>query len=164
MPKFIESRVYLKPLFQGKKFKGDVKQTLNLAKKDLLRRIKRELTQTAFSDRAKRALSKAIKIEVKPSSLRIVTNHPAFRPLTEGQKKAQMKWLTKATRPIPIVTEDGKVIFRWATARSMRDGRWIHPGRDPSSFIDRAKKVSREVLKKKISEEINAQVRSAWRK
>jgi len=160
---FIASRVYLKPLLPGE-LPGDrdVSVFLKHSKRDLLRRVRSKLKQTTFSDRAKRALSKALKIEVKPSSLRIVALHPAFAPLVKGQKAEQMTWLTKARRPIPIVTERGEIIFRSATAKSMQDGRWIHPGRRPSDFIEKAKKESRAFLKTKFEKEVRKQVRAAF--
>lgn len=162
MAKFIASRVYLKPLLPKRKFKGDTEIILKKAKKDLLRRLRSQLTQTTFSPRAKKALSKALKIEIKPSSLIVTANHPAFRPLVEGQRSGQMKWLKKARRPIPIITDEGKLIFRNATAKSMRNGRWIHPGRPSSNFVERAKEMSRSFLKEKFGKELRRQVRSGW--
>jgi hypothetical protein len=156
------SRVYLKPLLPSEGFQGDTETILKHAKKDLLKRIRAKLTQTTFSKRAKLALSKALKIEIKPSSLIVTAKHPAFAPLVMGQRKQQMKWLTKATRPIPIITEEGKLIFRNATAKSMKNGSWHHPGRAPSDFVERAKKESRTFLKAKLDKELKKQIRAAW--
>jgi hypothetical protein len=163
MPKpFIASRVYMKPLLPGElPDEGDITNVLRRSKTDLLRRVKRELMQETFSDRAKRALAKSIKIVVKPSSLQITASHPAFGPLVRGQKSEQMRWLTKARKPIPIVTETGEVIFRSATAKSMADGKWIHPGRRPSDFVDKAKQESRAFLKDKFRKELRRRVRAA---
>lgn len=163
--KFIASRVYMKPLLPGKLVKpGDIDAILKRAKTDLIRRIRGKLMQTTFSDRAKRALSKALKIEIKPSSLLITALHPAFGPMVRGQRSEQMKWLTKARRPIPIVTETGKLIFRTATAKSMKNGKWIHPGRPPSNFVEKAKEESRSFLKAKLDKELRKQIRAAWAK
>lgn len=163
--KFIASRVYLKPLMPDKMaLRADPEVILKRARRDMMRRIRRELTQTAFSDRAKRSLSKSLSIEIKPSSLRIVSKHPAFGPLVKGQKSEQMRWLTKARRPIPIINEKGELIFRSATAKSMNDGRWVHPGRRPSTFVERAKQSSRAFLKDKFKKELQKQMRSAWTK
>lgn len=170
---FIASRVYLKPLLPEQRFKGNIDVILRKVKRDLLRRIRSKLTQTTFSKRAKVALSKALSIELKPSSLVITAKHPAFAPLVLGQRKGQMKWLMKARKPIPIITEEGKLIFRNATARSMKNGPmtgpnvgrkkgWVHPGRPPSDFLDQAKSESRTFLKKKFQKELRAQIRSAW--
>lgn len=163
MPKpFIATRVYLKPLAPEEFFEvGDVQAVLRRAKREILKQVKAELTQSAFSPRAKRALAKAIQIKIKPSSLQVTTSHPAFKYLVQGQRKSQMTWLTKAERPIPIITEQGELIFRWATAKSMQRGSWVHPGRKPEKFVDRAKKRAREVLKERFKKELKRQIRSA---
>jgi hypothetical protein len=161
MTPFIASRVYLKPLLPSM-FSGDLETIAKKAKSDLLRRVKKRLTQTTFSDRAKRAFAQALRIEIKPSSLRVTATHPGFGPMVKGQRKGQMKWLKKARRPIPIITEGGKLIFRTASARSMKDGRWIHPGRPPSDFIEKAKAESKLFLKDKFKKELNQQMRKAW--
>lgn len=158
--KFIYTRVNLKPLLPVD-FDIDAKKVLESTRRDLHRRIKRELEQEAFSPRAKRALARAITIKIKPKSLQIIANHPAFAPLVKGQTTEQMTWLTKATRPIPIITESGKMIFRNATAKSMADGKWQHPGRKPSTFVERAKKVSREHIKERLRKEAVKSVRQA---
>lgn len=160
---FIAARVYAKPLLPTKPLRGlDIDTVLKRMRRDLLRRLKAQLTQTTFSDAAKKALARAIKIEVKTSSLRVTSNHPAFGPLVRGQRHQQMAWLTKAKRPIPIVTDSGKLIFRTATAKSMQDGKWVHPGRKPSDFVDKAKDASRTYVKTKLREEIRKRFKSAW--
>lgn len=159
---FIATRVYLKPLLPGKFVPVDTEDTLKRAKKDLLRRIKRRLTQTTFSDRAKKAFAKAIKIHVKESSLVVVGKHPGFGPMLRGQKYEQMTWLVKARRPIPIITDDGKLIFRSATSKSMANGKWIHPGRPAQDFVEKAKAESREFLKEKFAKEVKSRIREAW--
>lgn len=165
MGKFVATRVYLKPLVPERMFQtGDPEAILKRARRDLMRRLKQELMQTAFSDRAKRSLARSLAIEIKPSSLRVISKHPAFGPLVRGRKQRQMTWLTKARVPIPIIKEDGELIFRWASARSMRDGRWVHPGRDPSTFVDRAKKTSRAFMKDKFEKELRKQGRAAWKR
>ena len=162
--KFIATRMYLKPLVPENYVPVDTEATLKRSKQDLLRRIKRKLTQTTFSDRAKKAFSKAIKIEVKESSLVIIGKHPGFGPLLRGQQYGQMKWLVKARRPIPIVKDDGELIFRNATSRSMANGHWIHPGRRAQDFVEQAKTESREFLKQKFTKEIKRRMRSAWKR
>lgn len=159
---FIATRVYLKPLLPRNYEPVDTEATLKRSKQDLLRRIKRKLMATTFSDRAKKSFAKALKIEVKESSLVIIGRHPGFGPLLRGQKYGQMKWLVKAKRPIPIVKDDGELIFRNATSRSMANGHWIHPGRQPQDFVERAKAESREFLKTKFKKEVKQRLRSAW--
>jgi hypothetical protein len=131
-------------------------------KRDLLRRVRSQLLQTTFSDRAKKALARAIQVQLKPSSIQVISKHPAFGPLVRGQEKMQMKWLTKARAPIPIITETGELIFRSATAKSMANGKWVHPGRKPSDFIEKAKKASREFMRERLASDLKKQFRSAW--
>lgn len=154
---------YLRPLTPprfGDLSAGTVLRTL---RSEMLRRLKKRLTQTTFSDRAKKALAKAITIEVKASSLLITARHPAWKPLVEGQRPGQMRWLTKARRPIPIVTETGRIIFRSATPKSMTDGKWMHPGRAPSNFVELARQEAREFIRDKLHREFLNQARKAMR-
>ena len=151
MPKkVIATRVYLKPLLPAS-FEGDVELVLKQSKNELVKRMRARLMGSAFSKRAKKALSKAIKVEIKPSSLVMTVDHPAFEPLIYGQRKQKMRWLLKAKRPIPIITDDGKLIFRTASAKSMGTRRrWVHPGRPPSDLVETAKQDAREAIKAKL--------------
>jgi hypothetical protein len=149
--KYKVTSVYKKPLEVAELQDRD---PLDRFKRELSKRLKSELQQEAFSSEAKRALGKAIRIETKPHSLQVVARHPAWRPLVEGQKKEQMTWLVKSKAPIPIITEKGELIFRSATPRSMKNGSWVHPGREPSHFVDRAKKQARKYVKDKMAKEL----------
>ncbi len=68
-----------------------------------------------------------------------------------------MRWLRRSPTPIPIVLDSGKVIFRTASAKSMNDGRWVHPGRQPSRVVDLARKDARKIVLKKIKKELKKQ-------
>lgn len=163
MPEQLKYRVkttYLKPLTPGG-LDLNITTILRSLKRDMLRRIKAQLTQTTFSERAKVALAKALTIDVQESSVVITANHPAYRPLVEGQRAGQMTWLTKARRPIPIITEAGELIFRSATPKSMADGKWMHPGRAPSNFVEKARQEAREFMRTKLYQQMAAQVRKA---
>src|SRR5574338_223956 len=160
MDDVVATRIYLRPLLPPNPIKGmSIDKVLRQTQRDVLRRVKRKLLQTTFSERAKKALAKSIHVVLKPSSLQIVSNHPAFIPLLKGQRQSQMTWLTKAKRPIPIITESGELIFRTATAKSMADGKWVHPGRPPSDFLDKAKEETRNFVKAKLMEEVRKQLR-----
>jgi len=160
MPAMIATSIYLKPLIPTALAGMSFDRVLRRLQRDLLKRLKAKLQQTVFSDRAKKALARSMRIEVHPSSLRVTTNHPAFFPLVDGQAKGQMTWLTKAKRPIPIITDTGKLIFRNATAKSMANGSWIHPGRKPSDFVSKAKSEARKFLKGKLVAEVRKQIRA----
>lgn len=144
--------VYGKPLMRG--LGGTLEKALQRVKASLLRRLRDKLTQSPLSDRAKKALNKSLTVVVHESSLVVYTNHPAFNFLMKGQEKGQMTWLVKARAPIPIITETGELIFRTATVKSMRDGRWIHPGRPSYDFVKKAKDEARAQIRKAIADEM----------
>ena len=178
MARFVATSVRMRPLLpDGVPVDASLEAVLRVARRDLMRRLKRKLTQTTFSAKAKAALSKALKIETKPASLVVTVNHPAFGPLVRGQRKRQMTWLKRSRRPIPIITETGKLIFRSAHARSLtwRNGPmtgpnvgkkkgWMHPGREQSDFVERAKTEAREFLKEKFKKELLKQVQRSLQK
>lgn len=153
-------RMNLKPVV-GENLRLEPDKVLRQLKRELHNRIKLKIQEANFSQRAKRAFSKAVTIRVMPRSLMIMTNHPGFVPMLRGRESRQMRWLTKAKHPIPIFTDTGELIFRWATPRSMANGKWVHPGRKPSNFIEAAKKEAREFVKEKISKEVLRHIRAA---
>ena len=138
-------RIYGKPFVRGLGIAPE--RALRRIKQSVLYRVRQRLFQSNFSDRAKKAFAKAIKIEQGPSSLTIYSSHPGLTNMMRGRNKQQMTWLTKARSPIPIITEDGELIFRSATVKSMRDGKWVHPGKPPYDFIDKAKKEAKEAIR-----------------
>ncbi len=165
-PEISVQQVYLKPLIpKGFDRLVDPEHALRILQRDLLKRMRTAFKlQDAFSQRARAALAKSLKVRVMKSSIRVSTRHPAFRPLVLGMTSRQMTWLTKAKKPIPIITETGELIFRRATAKSMADGRWIHPGHPPTDLLDKARRESREYVKQRVTEEVQRQLRQALKK
>lgn len=131
---------------------------LERLRRELYKQLKQELLGSSLSPRAKVAFARAIRIEIKPKTLVVTVRHPGFKPLVYGQKRQQMRWLTKARVPIPIVTDDGRLIFRSATPRSMDDGRWVHPGRPKLAFVEKAKKEARKRVREQVRKEIRKQI------
>jgi hypothetical protein len=155
MKKTIRLRIYAKPLVPGDMAGIDIKKILESGKRSLLARLRGKLLQqTAFSPAAKKTLARAVQVKVMPSSLRVTASHPAFLPLIKGQKREQMTWLTKARAPIPIVLDDGTLIFRNATPASMQRGAWWHPGRNPATYVDKARELTKKFLRTKVLKEI----------
>jgi hypothetical protein len=154
--------LYGKPLLKGLGASPD--NALQRVKFSVLRRLRDKLVQSTFSERAKKALAKALVVEVGPSSLTLYSKHPAFTYLMRGQRKGQMTWLTRSRAPIPIITEEGKLIFRTATIKSMRDGKWVHPGRPPYDFIEAAKKEAKTQIRKAIISEVVMAAKNAAKK
>lgn len=156
----IGARIYMKPLVPGEGLQLDLDKVMRSGKRALLRRLRGKiLQQTAFTPRAKAALAAHVKVKIKASSLQVVSDHPAFLPLLKGQRSQQMRWLTKARAPIPIVTDTGRLIFRSATPRSMDRGRWWHPGRAPTNYVDKAKELTRDFMRQRIMKDLERNVR-----
>lgn len=153
--------IYGKPLVKG--LDQAPARALQLLKTDVLRRIRQKLIQSTFSDRAKKSLARALSVKIGPSSLTIEAKHPAFALMLKGQHKGQMKWLRRARVPIPIITETGELIFRSATARSMRNKKWMHPGRPPYDFVEKAKVEAKAQIRKRILKELQTVAAKAAR-
>lgn len=137
----------------------DLQRALDHYGKTLLRKVRDQIKQQVFSDAAKKRLSKALQIKLYPKSLRLTSKDPLWGYLVNGRRQQQMTWLQKSPVPIPIVTESGKVIFRSATARSMRDGKWVHPGRPALNIVEQAKKEARKLAQTRLKKEIVTQLR-----
>jgi hypothetical protein len=154
--------LYGKPLLRG--IGASPENALNRVKFSVLKRLRDKLVQSTFSERAKKALAKALVVEVGPSSITLYSKHPAFTYLMKGQRKGQMRWLTKARAPIPIITEDGRLIFRSATIKSMKNGKWVHPGRASHDFVETAKREAKTQIRKAIVSEIVMVAKNAAKK
>ena len=149
----------LKPLLPADSLNVNSEKVLRSLQREVLKRLRGKILQEAFSVRAKRALSQGVKVKIGKKSITIQAIHPAFIPLLQGQRQGQMTWLTKARAPIPIVLDDGTLIFRSATAKSMKNGSWLHPGRNPTTVIEKATKEAREVVKARMVDELRKQLR-----
>ncbi len=160
-PKFV-ARINFKPLVPLDELERvKPKQVLRSLRKEILKAIRDKLLDEAFSPAAKKALAKGLKTKMGPKSLTVIATHPAFIPLIKGREGGQMTWLRKAKSPIPIVLDSGEVIFRSASARSMADGRWIHPGHKPTTLIERARRQARSIIKKRMKKMLQRQLRAA---
>lgn len=151
--------VYGKPFMKDLAVSPD--RALTRLKNEILYRIKKKLQASQLSERAKKAFAKNISVRLSKSSIVIEAKHPALLKLIKGQKAGQMRWLMKAQAPIPIITDAGELIFRNATPRSMANGKWVHPGRDPQTFIDLAKQEAKAVVKERLLEELRRTVSNA---
>lgn len=163
-PKFT-ARVNLKPMMPVEEVaRLDPKRILRSIRREIMKNLRARLMQAPFSAKARKALATGLKSKIGPRSVTIYATHPAFFPLLKGQEAGQMRWLLGAKAPIPIVLDSGKVIFRSATAKSMRDGRWVHPGRKATTIVEQARREARSVVKKRIQKEIKRQLRAALRR
>ena len=160
---FPRFRINLKPLIPEGMGDVDAKKVLKAVQKEILKSLQDEIQDQAFSHRAKAALAKGMTTKMGPNSLTVIATHPAFLPLIDGQKRQQMTWLTKAKTPIPIILDNGELIFRNATPHSMNRGRWYHPGRQSTTVIEKARDHTREVIKKRLAKELQRRLGKAMR-
>lgn len=164
-PPNVVTHVKFKPLLPlqelGAKFRAE--KILKSLRRQIGKEIRQRIMQEPMSQDAKAALLKGFRVTVGARSITLEATHPAFRPLLQGQKRQQMTWLTKARVPIPIVLDTGEVIFRSATPRSMQNGSWYHPGRQPTRVIDQAREAARDVIKKRLRKEFKKQLQQMMR-
>jgi Bacteriophage HK97-gp10, putative tail-component len=74
--------------------------------------------------------------------------------LNEGIKPHKMKYL-KNKGPIPIITKSGTKIFRVATTKTEKNGKWKHPGfKRGKGFFDAATVKIQDSCEKIIASEI----------
>jgi hypothetical protein len=162
LPRF---RFNFKPLVPaGALDKVDPRKVMQMTQREVLKQIRERIQEGAFSQRAKIALSRGLRTKIGKSSITVIATHPAFFPLLQGRKREQMSWLTKATRPIPIILDNGEMIFRNASPRSMAEGRWYHPGRANSLIIDKAREATREVVKRRVGKALLRQLQYSMHK
>lgn len=155
--------VYGKPLTRAQEpltDKPDNRDVLRATGKLAVAQIRAEIGRLTFKRPATQlAKSFSYRIEGK-STLVIESSHPAAQYLNKGVRKHQMTYLTKALRPIPILRDDGTLIFRNATPKSMREGKWIHPGFKGKHFLDRGVARAREMVKNMVASDIKKRVRA----
>lgn len=163
LPQFV-ARINVKPLALADELaRLDTGRLLKGLRKEIMKNLKAKIMAASFSQQARNALARGLKMVIGPNSLTVYAMHPAFMPLVKGQKSGTMTWLLGARAPIPIVLDSGEVIFRTATARSMRHGGWRHPGHKATTIVEQARREAREVVKKRIRREIQRQLRAGLR-
>lgn len=158
--------VYGKPIVRDTPLEDQEDRTemLEALGEDAIDKIKKEIRRTSFKGQPTDLLN-SFDYEVKgKSTLVIKSDHPAAKYLNKGVRRYQMTHLTKADTAIPIVTDSGEVKFRNATPKSMRDGKWYHPGIKGKHFLDRGVEKAREEMKERVAsksiEEVKKRVRS----
>ena len=151
-------KIYGKPLL-SERIQRD-KENLEYMKQKALKKlgpiaieeIKNELDRHSF-DRPPTNLKESFSYEIKGSQLVIKSDHPAATFLEEGVEEHQMDYLTKSPKPIPIMKDNGEVIFRKATPQTMADGKWFHPGINGMNFIEKAIQDARQRVKSEMNDE-----------
>lgn len=158
--KFRVRGVYGGPLVRGTPLEDEYDRTevLEKAGAQAVKEIQREIRRLTFKGSAKNLLdSFSYRVEGR-STLVIESTHPAARFLDKGVRRHQMRHLLKAARPIPIVKDNGEVIFRSATPKSMTEGKWVHPGIRGKNFVEKGVERAREAIKRHVAEDIRKRV------
>jgi hypothetical protein len=115
----------------------------------MIEEIKLELERHSFKSPPTR-LKNSFSYEIIRDQIVILSDHPAAKYLNRGVDPYQMDHLTQSAQPIPIMTDEGDVIYREATPETMADGKWHHPGLDSTHFLDKAIDRARDKLKEKM--------------
>jgi len=137
-------------------------QVLEKAGEEAIKAIQKEIMRFTFKSKPDDLL-KSFSYKVGSSSVSIESTHPAAKYLDKGVRPYQMKHLVKATRPIPIIKDNGELIFRNATQSGMNRGKWKHPGIKARNFMDRGVEAAKKTIKEQIQEDIKNKVKSRFR-
>ena len=135
---------------------------LEEAGKLAVQEIQAEIRRASFK-RLPLDLLRSFDYTVQGDQLVIRSDHPAAGYLNRGVRAYQMTHLTKARRPIPIVKDNGEVVFRSATKASMRDGKWRHPGFRGLNFIERGAKRALDTIRQQALEQTKREVAARFR-
>jgi hypothetical protein len=112
--------------------------------------VKKDLKAGPFSSRARESLANSISVKFENDGFVIQSSHPGFRPLVYGRKKGPMDWLGKSSKPVPVLTKDGRLVFRFPSAKSLKSGAWVHPGSQKTTLPDVVKRNAREIVVKEL--------------
>lgn len=151
----------MKPLKLAKGLGVSPSAILRVGQREVLQKVRQSLTDPHLSSEARRSFARAMTIKIQGNRMRILVKHPGWIPVVEGQPKTIMRWLTHAKAPIPIVTDTGRVIFRWASPRAMANGQWMFPGRKPTDVPNKLQEAATKVLRERVEQAIRQQLRQA---
>lgn len=157
--------VYGKPLVRDLPDEAQVerikREALERAGKYAVEEVKKEIRRSSWNSPPKDLLD-SFSYEVKGSTMVIRSDHPATEYVNRGVHPHQMIYLEKAKRPIPIIKDNGEVIFRTASSKSMKDGSWQHPGFKGKHFLDRGVERARERAKQEMVDTYMDIIRNAF--
>lgn len=156
--------IYVKPILNGVVRKNDLAKVLLGRLKYSLARLGekqiRKATKDAFKGGGKR-IRKSVSYTIGKSS---VTFHISQIGIYHnyGVRRHKMEYLKKAKRPIPITLENGEVIFRWASKKSMSTrGSWYHPGIKAKAFLEKGTAKTKQEFRKRLIEATSRYLRGA---
>lgn len=154
----IERSFYFKPFAKQGRAKVTLMrrrvQVLDFAGREAIKEIQKEIRRSSWLHPPSRLLN-SWSYKVGANTVKITSSHPAAKFLDEGVRRHQM---SPPRRRVPIITDGGQLIFRDMTAKSLADGKWIHPGYHGKHFLRRGAKKARERIKQILADHVIAQV------
>jgi len=145
-----KGKVFLKDLPDEKEIDAQVKRMMDRLGKVAVKAFQQEVRRSSWNNTPDNLLN-SFSYEVKPDgTLKVSSDHPAALYLNKGVQGGQMKYLQNASRPIPIITESGEVVFRTPSFQTMRDGKWRHPGISGKHFMDRGQERAEKAVKEEV--------------
>lgn len=145
--KIKSKRKRLPPARLQKSIKKEVQNTLRKIGMKGVNNIKSEIKKRDLVDTG--TMINSVKYNMTPQGVRFNVGADYAKYINKGVRKHQMVYLTKSHKPIPI--DIANQVFRWATPKAMRDGKFWHPGtRRGKHFLETAIKRTRKDLEKDI--------------
>ena len=145
--KIKSKRKRLPPQRLQKQIKKEVQNTLRKIGMKGVNNIKSEIKKRDLVDTG--TMLNSVRYKMTPRGVRYEVGADYAKYINKGVRKHQMVYLTKSASPIPI--DVANKIFRWASPKAMRDGKFIHPGfRRGKFFMQTAMKKTRKDLSKEI--------------
>lgn len=127
---------------------------LKYAGQQAVQEIEKEIMRSSWK-KAPTNLIKSFSYKVRGSRVTVVSTHPGAEFLNRGVKRHQMRTLRQK---VPIITSDGKLIFRNLTAKSLANGKWVHPGYQGKHFLRRGMSRARQRIIEVLTDHTISQV------
>ena len=133
---------------------------LDYAGREAIMLIHKEIDRSSWKHPPEN-IKKSFSYKVGNRSVTITSTHRAakllrtYGPLDKGVKTHQM---SPPRKKVPIMLDDGRLIFRDMTIRSLADGRWIHPGYHGKHFLRRGADKARARINEILADHAIAQV------
>ena len=106
--------------------------------------VRDEIRRSSFKH-SPQDLIDSISYRITEEGIEISSDHPAMEYLNRGVRPHRMDYLPRGT-PIPIIQDDGTVVFRTPGSKTGPGGEWYHPGLKGKHFLDRGReRATREM-------------------
>lgn len=127
----VTKQTFLVPLVVERELKVKLRRSF-LSR--LASEVRKELREEATEKNFPGDFANSFRVKYLPNGIALESEHPAVIFMDKGRKAAQMKWLEGKT--IPLLDDQGNLIFRTVTRESLIDGGWVRPEVEPLNFMD----------------------------